>query len=95
MKNYTLSWHVQIEVPVLQRRNWWDIFGSDTIIYEREWRFKSYTITNPELIKILLNENEYITNNELFKLLIENKSITNPQLEEGKSSSPYKVATSL
>ena len=33
MSEYTFSYHVKVKTPSLQRRKWWDIFGSDKIVF--------------------------------------------------------------
>jgi len=88
MTTYVFSWQEQIKTPYIQKREWWNIFGSDTISYTNSWVLKEHTITSPELVEMLIcNSGMVIT--ELNKLIFTDKTICNLCLTQGAPASPY------
>jgi len=88
MNPYTFSWQEQIKTPYIQKREWWNIFGSDTIGYTNSWVLKEHTITSPELVEMLIcNSGMAIT--ELNKLMFMDKTICNLCLTQGAKATEF------
>lgn len=88
MNPYTFSWQEQLKTPYLQKRKWWDIFGSDTLAYTNSWVLKEHTITSPELVEMLIcHSGMAIT--ELNKLIFTDKTVCDLCLSKGAPASPY------
>jgi hypothetical protein len=98
MNSYEFSWQEQVKTPYMQKRKWWNIFGSDIIVYRNSWVRKEHTITSPELVEILIC-NSGMTITELNKLIFTDKTICNLCLTQGARVTEYipvtKIATSL
>lgn len=83
LRTYTLSWYEHIETPYLQKRRWWNIFGSDTMEYRKEWEHKKEVVSDPVLVNLFLRKTDDIINAQWVKLLFRDKTIYDLQLEEG------------
>lgn len=88
MTTYVFSWYEEIKTPYIQKRKWWDIFGSDTIAYTKGWASKESIVTSPELIELLINCSGTSVS-ELNKLMFMDKTICNLCLTQGAPASPY------
>ena len=83
LRTYTLSWYEHTEIPYLQKRRWWNIFGSDTMEHRKEWVHKKEVVSDPELVNLFLRKTDDIINAQWVKLLFRDKTIYDLQLEEG------------
>ena len=89
-KNYTFSCQTKRNMPKLQRRPWWNLFGKDKIVHELQWVRVVLNNLNEHQAKVL-QESDFVWGTAwttLF-LLAFGDDVRNIQLEENTHSSGY------
>ena len=88
-QHYTFSYYIKEQTPYIQKRKWWNLFGSDSLQFKDQWVRKVYTISDKRIADLLIASSGKWFLDDLGKIILGNSEVTQVQLEECASSTQY------